>query len=154
MWPDEEWLPRSCDKIPYLSRKDARRGAHRRIMPAAGRMRAYRCDWCPYWHVGHLPMLVRIGQLTEKQFYYLARRREIPVPGQRPIDMTEGVMTPSEVADAFRVSERTVYFWARAYQADNPDCDHGQLAAALTPGGRWRFSRKAVQAILEDGQHA
>lgn len=116
-------------------------------------MRAYNCPYCPYWHVGHLPYLVRTGQLTARQYYYLAKRREVPMPGQRPIDMTEGLMTPTEVADAFRVTVQTVYQWARAYQANNLDSNHAQLDAMLTPGGEWRFSTKAVQAILEDGRH-
>lgn len=153
MQPDEEWLPRSCDKIPCLSRKEARREARRRIVPNGGRMRAYRCDWCPYWHVGHLPRLVRIGQLTASEFYRYARRGEIPLPGQRPIDMTEGIMTPHEVAASFRVAVRATYAWARAYQANNPDSDQAQLAAVLTPGGQWRFSAKAVRAALENDQH-
>lgn len=157
MWADEvddQYEPRyPCGKIPYVSRKAARRDAHRRIVPSGGRMRAYRCERCPYWHVGHLPDLVRTGQLTSTEFYRLAARGDIPLPGQRPIDMTDGVMTPQEVADAFRVGIRAVYAWARAYQANNPDSDHGQLAAAQTPGGRWRFSRKAVLVALENGQH-
>lgn len=153
MWTDDEWLSRSCEKIPYLCRKEARRDAHRRIVPAGGRMRAYRCERCPYWHVGHLPHLVRTGQLTASEFYRYAMRGEIPLPGQRPIDMTGGLMKPKEVAECFRVEVRAVYAWARAYQADNPDSTDGQLAAILTPGGQWRFSTKAVRAALEDASH-
>lgn len=153
MQPGEDWLPRSCEKIPYRTRKDARRDAHRRIVPAGGRMRAYRCERCPYWHVGHLPEMVRKGQLTAAQFYYYAKRRELPVAGQRPIDMTGGLMTPREVADAFRVSVQTVLIWARAFQANNPDSETGQLDAILTPGNQWRFSRNAVMARLENGCH-
>ena len=151
MWADDGWLARSCEKIPYLCRKDARRDAHRRIVPAGGRMRAYRCERCPYWHVGHLPHLVRTGQLTAVEYYRYAKKGEIPLPGQRPIDMTEGLMKPHEVADAFRVQIRATYAWARAYQANNPDSTDGQLAAILTPGGQWRFSRKAVMAALKEG---
>lgn len=123
------------------------------MVPAGGRMRAYRCDRCPYWHVGHLPFLVRTGQITARMYYFYARTGEIPMPGQRPIDMTDGLMTPQEVADAFRVTRPTVLGWARAYQANDPDSGSAQLPAALTPGGQWRFSVKAVRAALENDQH-
>lgn len=143
---DEPFRRPSCGKIPYLSRKDARRDSHRRVVPAAGRMRAYRCENCPYWHVGHLPWLVRKGELTATQFYRLAKGGELPAPRQRPVDMSEGILLPTEVASIFRVTVKTTYEWARAYQADNPDVDHDQLAAFLTPGGQWRFSAKEAFA--------
>lgn len=156
MLPDEEedWpaFDRTlCGKMGFLTRKDARREAHRRRVPAGGHMRAYRCPYCPFWHAGHLPWLVRTGKITAKEFYRLARGGNLPRLGQRPVDMTGGVLVPREVADMFRVETRTVLEWARAYQADDPG--RGQLEAFQTPGGQWRFSKAAVLAALENGHH-
>lgn len=154
-WDDDDGYARarsSCvsGKITYLTRREARQDSHRRVGPRAGRMRAYRCGWCRFWHVGHLPPLVREGHLTAEEFYQLARGGNIPMPGQRVIDMTEGILLPREVAEAFNVTVKTTYEWARAYQANNPDSSLAQLPAFLTPGGQWRFSGKAVRLCLED----
>lgn len=53
------------------------------------------------------------------------------------------LLTPAEVADAFRVHVRTVNRWALA----------GRLASIHTPGGhRRRFQESAVKALLKDGR--
>lgn len=49
----------TCGKLRYPSRKDARRAASR--IPRDGRLAAYECDG--WWHLGHLPTVVRRGDL-------------------------------------------------------------------------------------------
>lgn len=48
------------------------------------------------------------------------------------------LMTPAEVAQAFRVDPKTVTRWAKA----------GRLSSVRTPGGHRRFSAAEVQALL------
>lgn len=48
------------------------------------------------------------------------------------------LLTPSEVAHAFRVDPKTVRNWA----------DTGKLAVTWTPGGTRRYSEAQVRAIL------
>lgn len=50
-----------CGKIRYLSRKDARQVA--RSLSRAG-LNAYEC--AGYWHLGHLPPIVRRGRATRE----------------------------------------------------------------------------------------
>lgn len=153
MLRDDSWLPLSgvgCDKSWYTSRKQARRVGRRLVHGHDGRMRAYQCDYCGYWHVGHLPELVVAGQLTYAEYKRLARRGSLPAIGQRPVDMTGGVLLPKEVAEMFGVDIQAVYAWARAYQTNDPD--HAQLEAFLTPGNQWRFSRKAAEAARQGDQ--
>ncbi len=60
-----------CAKVPYESRDRARREA-RRLRKSAGAkgVRPYRCDSCVgIWHVGHLPLRVRAGEVTAFQVY-------------------------------------------------------------------------------------
>ena len=49
-----------------------------------------------------------------------------------------GLMTPAEVAKAFKVDPMTVTRWARS----------GRLSAIRTPGGHRRYSRAEVEAQL------
>jgi hypothetical protein len=142
-----------CGKVAYATRRAAKDGLQR--LPDRGKgMRPYKCSYpqgspqegCGWWHNGHLPRAVQRGDVTAGEAY---GRKDMEVPvGQRPIDMTEGIMTPREVAARFRVRMSTVYEWARAYQANHPDCVHPQLAAFMTPGGEWRFSVKAVREAM------
>lgn len=53
--------PRS-GKVGYLSRADAKRVAKRQ-KHRTGRMRAYSCESCGWWHVGHLPSVVVRGKV-------------------------------------------------------------------------------------------
>lgn len=56
-----------CDKHIFLSRKTARRVA--RQLTEHGRPRAYRCHANPQqWHVGHIPVAVRWGNLTRDEW--------------------------------------------------------------------------------------
>lgn len=48
------------------------------------------------------------------------------------------LMTPAEVAQAFRVDPKTVTRWAKA----------GKLTSVRTPGGHRRFSAAEVRALL------
>lgn len=66
----------------------------------------------------------------------LPRRRSIskPPPSARPL------MTPREVAQAFRVDPKTVTRWA----------NEGRLTSVRTLGGHRRFSEAEVRALLTD----
>ncbi|GAA0853228.1 BldC family transcriptional regulator [Streptosporangium amethystogenes subsp. fukuiense] len=48
------------------------------------------------------------------------------------------LMTPGEVAAAFRVDPKTVTRWAQA----------GRIESIRTPGGHRRFRREVVEALL------
>lgn len=50
----------------------------------------------------------------------------------------EDLMTPAEVAQAFRVNHKTVYRWAVA----------GRLTSVRTPGGHRRYFKHEVEALL------
>lgn len=50
----------------------------------------------------------------------------------------EDLMTPAEVAQAFRVDPKTVSRWAVA----------GRLTSVRTPGGHRRYLRREVEALL------
>lgn len=50
----------------------------------------------------------------------------------------EDLMTPAEVAAAFRVDPKTVSRWAVA----------GRLTSVRTPGGHRRYLRREVEALL------
>lgn len=47
------------------------------------------------------------------------------------------LMTPAEVAEAFRIDPKTVTRWART----------GKLTSIRTPGGHRRYSRAEIDAI-------
>jgi excisionase family DNA binding protein len=50
----------------------------------------------------------------------------------------EGLLTPGEVADRFRVTTETVRRWTNA----------GKLGSVRTPGGRRRYREAEVRALL------
>ena len=58
----------------------------------------------------------------------------------RPAEDPPHLMTPAEVAAAFKVTPRTVARWA----------DDGHLTAIRTPGGHRRYLRSPVMAALEN----
>jgi len=54
------------------------------------------------------------------------------------LDDGDRLMTPSEVADAFRVDAKTVTRWAKT----------GRIGSIRTPGGHVRFRESEVRALL------
>lgn len=54
----------------------------------------------------------------------------------------EPMLTPTEVAELFYVTPKTVTRWAKA----------GKLSAIRTLGGHFRFRESEVRALLEGGQ--
>ncbi len=52
---------------------------------------------------------------------------------------TDALLTPSEVAEMFRVNPKTVTRWARA----------GKISAIRTLGGHRRYRAEEVQTFLE-----
>jgi len=58
-------------------------------------------------------------------------------------DAPEALLTPSEVAQLFRVNPKTVTRWARA----------GKLTAIRTLGGHRRFRASEIRRILEEMAH-
>ena len=52
--------------------------------------------------------------------------------------MNADLMTPGEVAAAFRVDPKTVARWAKA----------DRIPSIMTPGGHRRFRREVVEALL------
>jgi excisionase family DNA binding protein len=59
------------------------------------------------------------------------------------LDAPERLLTPSEVAQLFRVNPKTVTRWARA----------GKLTAIRTLGGHRRFRASEIQRCLEEMAH-
>src|SRR5688572_17102175 len=59
---------------------------------------------------------------------------------QDDLDAPERLLTPSEVAQLFRVNPKTVTRWARA----------GKLTAIRTLGGHRRFRASEIQRCLEE----
>jgi excisionase family DNA binding protein len=51
----------------------------------------------------------------------------------------EALMTPAEVAGAFRVDSKTVTRWAKA----------GRLTVIRTPGGHRRYRESEIRALLK-----
>src|SRR5690606_15711058 len=64
--------------------------------------------------------------------------RPRPRERARPMSTFEDLMTPAEVAAAFRVDPKTVTRWAVA----------GRLTSVRTPGGHRRYLRREVEALL------
>src|SRR5690606_32212348 len=64
--------------------------------------------------------------------------RPRPRERARPMNDFEDLMTPAEVAQAFRVGPKTVSRWAVA----------GRLTSVRTPGGHRRYLRREVEALL------
>lgn len=58
--------------------------------------------------------------------------------GQGGGTATEGLLTPGEVAQLFRVDPKTVTRWAAA----------GRIGSIRTPGGHRRFREAEVRALL------
>jgi excisionase family DNA binding protein len=58
------------------------------------------------------------------------------------IPQDDQLLTPSEVAQLFRVNPKTITRWARA----------GKLSATRTLGGHRRFRRGDIDAILARGR--
>lgn len=54
------------------------------------------------------------------------------------------LLTPSEVAELFRVNPKTVTRWARA----------GKISAIRTLGGHRRFSESEIRKLMEAGTQA
>ncbi len=59
-----------------------------------------------------------------------------------PVENTEALLTPSEVATLFRVDPKTVTRWAKV----------GKLSSIRTLGGHRRFREAEVQALLAAAQ--
>jgi excisionase family DNA binding protein len=58
-----------------------------------------------------------------------------------PLPPLPDLLTPTEAADVFRVTTRTLARWAQA----------GKLDVVRTPLGRRRYKRDDVQRLLTDG---
>ncbi len=56
----------------------------------------------------------------------------------RPVNETESLLTPSEVAALFRVDPKTVTRWAKA----------GKLSSIRTLGGHRRYRASEVRSLL------
>ena|SRR5690349_6544747 len=55
-----------CNKRSYTSRKDAKKVN----VPEDGGMRPYKCPHDPnVWHVGHMPRVVKQGEMTANEVY-------------------------------------------------------------------------------------
>lgn len=61
---------------------------------------------------------------------------------QEESEAAESLMTPSEVARAFRVDPKTVTRWAQA----------GKLSAIRTLGGHRRYRRTEVMHLLHEAE--
>lgn len=62
-------------------------------------------------------------------------------PTNQPVRViADRMLTPGEVAAAFRVDPKTVTRWAAA----------GRIGSIRTPGGHRRFRESEVRALLED----
>jgi excisionase family DNA binding protein len=62
------------------------------------------------------------------------------MPQSDELDAPEQLLTPSEVAQLFRVNPKTVTRWARA----------GKLTAIRTLGGHRRFRASEIKRCLEE----
>jgi excisionase family DNA binding protein len=62
------------------------------------------------------------------------------MPPSDDLDAPETLLTPSEVAQLFRVNPKTVTRWARA----------GKLTAIRTLGGHRRFRASEIKRCLEE----
>lgn len=56
-----------CGKIAFRKRKQAREQAAN--WRDGDSVRVYRCRACNLWHTGHLPALVRLGVLSEQEWF-------------------------------------------------------------------------------------
>lgn len=64
------WTTSTCPsgKRGYSVKADARRVASA-MRREGSKVRAYLCDRCPNFHVGHLPQAVRDGEVSAEEFY-------------------------------------------------------------------------------------
>jgi hypothetical protein len=62
----------TCGKVRYLTKADAK-AAIRHMKGREGRLNAYRCA-SGFWHIGHLPALVRKGQISRSEIWPRRRR--------------------------------------------------------------------------------
>ena len=67
-----------------------------------------------------------------------------PHPEHNPAGEPEQLLTPSEVAQMFRVNPKTVTRWARA----------GKISAIRTLGGHRRFRESEIRKFLEQVDEA
>jgi len=78
-------------KVSYLTRRDARI-ARRRQELRDGHPNAYRCDHCPYWHLGNLAAPVIAGLASRSAIYY--GTTDTPEPDHLEVpDMTADTRT-------------------------------------------------------------
>lgn len=57
---------RTCgDKRRYRTRWGARHAAERRSQASGDTIRAYRCPFCPSFHIGHVPSMESLEALAE-----------------------------------------------------------------------------------------
>lgn len=62
------------DKLTYPVRREAR-AASRRLHDKG--VREYECDRYPgCWHIGHMPLCVRRGEMTASEFYALPKAQQ------------------------------------------------------------------------------
>ena len=59
-----------------------------------------------------------------------------------PLDLAERLMTPAEVATAFRVDPKTVTWWAKT----------GKLSSVRTLGGHRRYREAEIRGLLTAGE--
>jgi excisionase family DNA binding protein len=69
-----------------------------------------------------------------------SRTTEMRMATSDDLDAPEALLTPSEVAQLFRVNPKTVTRWARA----------GKLTAIRTLGGHRRFRASEIKRCLEE----
>src|SRR4051812_24645957 len=77
---------------------------------------------------------------TSSQHLTAARHGRHQMAQHDDLDAPERLLTPSEVAQLFRVNPKTVTRWARA----------GKLTAIRTLGGHRRFRASEIQRCLEE----
>ena len=72
--------------------------------------------------------------------YANTKQRRSAMAAYEDLDAPEALLTPSEVAQLFRVNPKTVTRWARA----------GKLTAIRTLGGHRRFRASEIKRCLEE----
>jgi excisionase family DNA binding protein len=80
-------------------------------------------------------MAARVRTLCSKH-----EATEMRMATSEDLDAPEALLTPSEVAQLFRVNPKTVTRWARA----------GKLTAIRTLGGHRRFRASEIKRCLEE----
>lgn len=54
------------NKVRYDSRSEAKKA--RRRTPSSGHLTIYPCPFCDFFHLGHLPIAVRRGELDKQDW--------------------------------------------------------------------------------------